>query len=320
MSKRPPPLTPEQKSRVQQLEPALRSAVRKGEYQAAKRYVAELQAVLRPTGHETRLMQAKNWLFQAAMESGQLTIAIQGFTGVRAKVSPRTRVYLEATALLAICYLRQKDVATAEPLMAEVLRSDSVIRSERRRRQFRRRLIDRFEEEGMLAALASTDSVLLDAAQVQEDAITAISTKNDDEMLVDIGTAVPPQVLEILLRIHDFSSKQLPPGERKLLQPPQQVTKRHEVGQKVLTATQRVVWKALCDPKNEVYQLWHDGGLQVVLNKKAVASGVLAALAGTRIGLYALAVTTTAMILKMGLNVMCDVWRPEGIMIHLDEE
>lgn len=320
MPKKPPPLTPDQKERLQRLEPALRSAVRAGHYPAAKRIVAELQAVLRPTGHETRLMQAKNWLFQAAMEAGELNVAIHGFTGIRQKVSPRTRVYLEATALLAICHLRRKEIALAEPLMAEALRNDTNIQSERRRRQFRRRLIERFEEEGMLAALIGRDHVLLDINAVQEDATAAIRLKSDDELLVEIGTAVPQEVIEVLLRIHEFSAKQLPSAERKLLPPPQQVVKRHEVGTKVFAATKRVLWKALCDPENEVHQLWHTGGLMAVLDKKAVTAAVVSALAGMRVGLYALAVSATALVLKLGLSVVCEVWKPDGIMIHTSEK
>jgi hypothetical protein len=31
----------------------------------------QIQRLLRPTGHETRLMKAKAWLFEAAMEAGE---------------------------------------------------------------------------------------------------------------------------------------------------------------------------------------------------------------------------------------------------------
>jgi hypothetical protein len=48
-------------------------------------------------------MQSKVWLFEAAMEAGNLDIAEAGFVGVRAKCSKGTRLHLEATALLAIC-------------------------------------------------------------------------------------------------------------------------------------------------------------------------------------------------------------------------
>jgi hypothetical protein len=100
---KPPNLSEGQKSRLRILEPALRQAVRSGNFQAAKIHAADIQSLLRPTGHEARLMQAKNWLFEAAMEAGDLQYAEAGFNGVRQRTSPAARVHLEATALLAIC-------------------------------------------------------------------------------------------------------------------------------------------------------------------------------------------------------------------------
>ena len=83
--KRLRPLTDNQKRRLKLLEPALRQAVKLGKYERAQLLTHEIQDVLRPTGHETRLMQAKNWLFEAALESGNLEFAISGFQGVRKK-------------------------------------------------------------------------------------------------------------------------------------------------------------------------------------------------------------------------------------------
>jgi hypothetical protein len=48
------------------------------------------QTLLRPTGHETRLQQAKAWLFEAAMEAGELDTAELGFIGVRKKTAQGT--------------------------------------------------------------------------------------------------------------------------------------------------------------------------------------------------------------------------------------
>lgn len=148
----PPKLTEPQKERLRVLEPALRDAARRGDYETAKRHTMDIQQILRPTGHESRLMQAKNWLFEAAMESGNLEVAESGFAGVRQRTSPTSRLYLEATALLAIVYLRQKKLNDAEPLIAKVLSSHN-IRSESRRRRFLRHIVGRFEEEGLLGAL-----------------------------------------------------------------------------------------------------------------------------------------------------------------------
>ncbi|TOQ56144.1 hypothetical protein CGG93_24565, partial [Vibrio parahaemolyticus] len=70
----------------------------------------------RPTGHDTRILQAKNWLFEVAMEAGNLTYAKLGFEGIIKKSSGQTRLHLEATALLAICYIREQNLDMAREL------------------------------------------------------------------------------------------------------------------------------------------------------------------------------------------------------------
>jgi hypothetical protein len=317
---KPPPLTDTQKVRLHRLEPALRRAAEKGDLKKAKALAADIQEVLRPTGHETRLMQAKNWLFQAAMEAGELQIAVNGLVGIRRKVKPTTRVYLEATALLAICYLRRQDIEGAKPLMAEALRNETNIKSEKRRRQFRRRLIQRFEEETVLAALSSSDVVSVNAEQIHADAGQMLMTKTEDEILAEIGKAVPPQVIEVLVRVHEYARKQLPASDQKLLPPPAKIQEKREVGSTVLSAAKRVIWRSLCDPEHDVYKLWYEQGMKGLFNQKVLAAAVAAALGGIRVGAYTLMVSATAIILKMGMEIFCETWKPEGIMISLAEK
>lgn len=319
MSK-PPPLTSIQRARLAVLEPALRNAVTLGRYQEAKRIAAELQALLRPTGHETRLMSTKNWLFQAAMDSDQLEIAMAGFRGIRQKVRSSTRVYLEATALLAICHLRRNQIVEAEPLMAEVLRNDDLIKSERRRRQFRARLIERFEEETVLAALRGEDQTALDPDDVQARAGEALRTKTETEILADVGAAIPGEAIEALLRVHEFARKQLPQREQVLLPPAQQLVERSRLGTTVVAAAKRVVWRSVCDPDSDVYRIWFTKGMAAALDGRVVGTAIIAALGGMRLGTYALIVSVTALLLKMGLEVFCEVWVPPGVMIPREEK
>lgn len=65
---RPHKLTEIQKERLSRLEPQLKFAVEDKDFDTAKRIVADIQEFLRPTGHITRLVQIKNWLFELAIE------------------------------------------------------------------------------------------------------------------------------------------------------------------------------------------------------------------------------------------------------------
>lgn len=319
---RPPRLTDRQKTQLKRLEPVLRDAARRGDYETAKLIAAEIQDVLRPTGHETRLMQAKNWLFQAAMEADKITsVAIPGFTGVRKKMRPQTRVYLEATALLATCHLRLNNLDKAEPYVAEALRRvDSNITSSKRRIQFKKRMIARFEAEWVLATLrASRPRENLDPDEVESEAGRLVATLNEDEIMERLGRSVPNTIVEQIYQVYDFARAQLPPAERKYLPSSKERRKQKEVGKTVFEAAREVVWRSLCDPENDVYKLWNEAGIQAIVNKKVVGAAVVAALHGLTIGWLGLAAVLTAMIFKMGLNLFCEISEPKGLMIAKNE-
>lgn len=315
----PSKLTDAQRKRLKTLEPALRNSVRLGDYPTAKRITAEIQSVLRPTGHETRLMQAKNWLFEAAMEAGELEIATAGLIGIRQKISRSTRTHLEATALLAICYLRKGDVDEAEPRIADSLRSDVNIGSEKRRRQFRIRAIRRFEEEAALAALRGPTFSPLDIDRVQGEAGLLLRTKTEDEIYAAVGQEISPEVIKVLLRVHEFACRQLTTSELSFIPPARTLTEKVSLGKTITEATKRVVWRSLCDPNSEVYKAWCTNGMMAILNTKLLTAYLVSALSGMRIGALMLAASLIAIVLRAGLDVFCDVAKPVGMMIGRDE-
>jgi len=312
--KRPPALTEAQKRRLARLEPRLRNAARIGDFAAAKALAAELQGVLRPTGHHMRLFQSKNWLFEAALEAGEITFARQGFEGIRSAVRPATRLYLEATALLAVSYLRSGDIETAKPHMAEVLANTEVIQSDFQRRAFKRRLIDRFDEEAVLASLRDCGTDYLVPDIIEMEAGQLIQAKTEDEMFLSLGELTPEHSVDILLRIEEFGLKQLPEGDLKYLPGPKVRTERRDVGKIVFASFKRTLWRSLCDPASDIYNAWFHQGMGVVLDRKYIGAAVVAVFSGFGIGLKALAVSATALLIKFGLEIFCEVYKPEALM------
>ncbi|MEP2777242.1 MAG: hypothetical protein ABJQ29_01785 [Luteolibacter sp.] len=272
----PPNLTEVQKKRLGYLEPRLRKAVQLRDYKLAKTIAFDIQSLLRTSGHETRLMQSKNWLYEAAIEAEEYETAERGLKAIRKKMRPNTRVHLEATALLAICLLRQGKTALSEPFMAEVLDNVSVIRSESKRAEFRRHMIQRFEEEGVLNAVKdSAPKEYPDAKAVQDEAgYLLFQNASDEELFRRIGIASPPEAALIILKIDDFSRKRLPLHEVKLLPSPDDMKKQERVGTTVAEALKRRLYAAMCDKDSEIYQAWVKEGLGAVLNKLYIGGAV----------------------------------------------
>ena len=261
-------------------------------------------------------MQAKNWLFEAALEACEYEIAKSGFIGIRKKVSIKTRIYLEATALLAICYLRTNEIDKAEPLMAEAINNVKNIKSIKRKRQFRLNVIQRFQEEGALASFRGRFEEKFDATELQNDAGKLIQTENEDQLFTLIGKYSPSETKNVILRIDQFTRKQLPKGDLKFLPDPRDRIKDEEVGRTVFSSIKRVLWRSLCDPNSDIYKAWVHKGLGVVLNKLYIGSAIAACLADLGIGIKAVAVPIIALIIKFGIEVYCDRYKPIGIMIE----
>lgn len=310
---RPSRLTADQLEKLHILEPALRSAALAADYKSAQKCAAEVQSILRATGHETRLMQSKVWLFEAAMEAGNLDVAEAGFVGVRAKCSKGTRLHLEATALLAICYLRQKKLGSAEPLVAQVLNSRN-IKSESRRRQFIRSIVSRFEEEGLLGTLVGQRVDRLDPNEIEDLAAALVRTKNEDEILFEMGSALPPESAAFLLKVDTMAKRGLTRKEVLYLPGEAQIMEKAELGRTTFNSFKRVLWNSFCNPTSDIYKAWFSGGLNRVLERKYIGLAVAAALAHLGIGIKALAVSAVALVMKFGIEVYCDRFRPEFIM------
>jgi hypothetical protein len=257
-------------------------------------------------------MQTKVWLFEAAMEAGHLNVAMPGFVGIRGKASTGTRLHLQATALLAICYLRQKNLTKAEPLIAEVLKSRN-IRSESGRRRFLRHVVSRFEEEGLLGALAEHQPDQLDPGEIQDLAAVLVRTKNEDEILFEMGNALPPESIAFLLKVDSMAKRGLTKKEILYLPGEAKIMEKAELGRTVFRSFKRVLWNSLCNPESDIHRAWSSAGLNVVLERKYLGSAVALMLLDLGVGIKALAVSAVALIMKFGIEVYCDRFKPDFI-------
>ncbi|WP_036158719.1 hypothetical protein [Maribacter forsetii] len=311
---RPPKLTDKQKDRLRILEPKLKIAIADRDFETAKRLVVDLQTVLRKTGHLTRLLQSKNRLYELALELDELEFAIRGLEGNRKLVSDRTRLYLEATALLAICYLRKEEIEKAKPLIKEVLHNDSVIKSERTRSKFRKEIIDRFNEETALYSLKNKEEEQFTEEELEKEIVKLVTRKTESEIYLSLGRSVPQHTKYLLFQVHEFSTKQLPSAERLALPSPEEKIKDKEVGKTVFQSVKRVLYNSLCDPKSEIYQVWFKNGMGMVLSKNYIRSAVIACLASLGIGIKMISATIIALIMKFGLEVYCEKYKPADLM------
>ena len=258
------------------------------------------------------------WAFEAALDANSLTYAEAGFIGIRRVCGTGTRLYLEASILLAVCKLRLHKVPEAKKLVREVISKLNHIKSDRRRRQFQRRLIERIEQECILSELIGTNEGPLDPQEIHSKAVLLIQKNSDEEILMLIGNAMPAQTLYLLKDVRDYSILQLPAPDRKCLPAPAQAEKPSHIGKMAFEAIRRVAWKVLCSPESELFKLW-SRKIPKVYNQAYFATAITTTFANWRIGIPLLASGVAALVMKHAALEFCELAKPKGLMINQDE-
>lgn len=314
----PEPLTDEQKQALSKLEALLRDACKRQDLEEAKSIIIELQrAFLEARGH-FRILRAKNWYFEALLNSGKTDDAQAGFETIIQRANEGTRIYLEARAFLGICLLRKQLFEASKVHIEYVVHHISHIKSERRRTQFERRLLTRIQDECVLSQLIGTDRIPLDVDEIHRLSVEWVK-KSEEEILDLVGQALPGPTQLVLKDMTDYSIKLMPPQDRKLLEAPKSDPPKRELGQKALAALKRIGWGTFCDEGSGIYKLWSNG-VPRVFNEGYFASAAIAALAEWKIGLPQIAVGLAATAMRYTCKDFCERFRPESLMIGLEDK
>lgn len=269
--------------------------------------------MLRETGHETRLMQSKVWLFEAALNAGELMTAEAGLWGVCKKTAETTRVHLEAKALLVVCLLRQGRIDDAEYHIARVLEGKA-IKDQAKRRRFIESVTTRFQMEGYISAAKGCSFGSLNADEIDTAAIEAIKSKSEDELYSEIASALPREVVEAVLKVDRISRLRLSMTEVQYLPAPPNEQRKVEQGKTFFASLKLVLWKSLCDSNSEIYKAWYTNGISHVMSKKYYAAVVASVLVDFGLALKAVAIPTTALLMKFGIEIYCERFRPAEIL------
>jgi hypothetical protein len=240
-----------------------------------------------------------------------------GFVGIRKLSGPTTRLYLEASALLAVCKLRQKRVPEAKTLITEVISKINNITTERTRRQFQKRLIERIEEECVLTELIGTGDLALNVDEVDAKA-KVLATHPDDEILKLIGDNVPAASVHLLHDVRTYSIKQLPGPDRKLLPAPETAEEPRQIGRTTFAILKRIAWKTFCKPSSPIYKLWSNR-VPKVFNEGYFSAAVVTTLSDFRIGVPMIASGLAALVMKYSAEEFCELAKPKGMMIPRNE-
>lgn len=303
-----------QKNRLLVLKPQFETSIREKDYNNSKLIFRDIQELLLQNNNKTLLAKYKNWLYELALDIEDYSFAERGLIGLRKDLNINTRLYLEATALLAICYLRLQKVENAKPLIKEVLNNSSVIKTERTRKIFNKEIIQRFDEEVALFSLKVSKIIKFDIDEIENEVGILVSTKTESELFGMLGNNVPNNTKKLLFEVDNFAKNQLPYTERKLLQTSEDLIKDEEAGKTVFKSFKRTIYNSICDQKSQVYKMWNEKIVGAVFDIKYLLGAITLTLTNSYIGIKALIVTASALIVRFGLDIYCEHNKPKGLM------
>jgi hypothetical protein len=312
-------LSEKQLEKLRPLEAKLKEAVQQAECETAIELATQIQTLFPEDRAHHRLLRAKLWAFEACIDTNRLRYAESGLIGIRKLSGSNTRLYLEASSLLAVCLLRQKKSSEAKKLIREVIAKINNITSDRTRHQFQKRLVERVEEECVLAELIGAGDEKLDPEEVEAKAIFLIQRNSEDEIFKLIGNSVPVASVQLLKDIRTYSINQLPPPDRKLLPSPEKAADPKHIGRTTFAVLRRIAWKTFCKPSSPIYKLWSNR-VPKIFNEGYFSAAVVTTMGDFRIGIPMIASGLAALIMKYSAEEFCELAKPKGLMIDRNEK
>lgn len=312
-------LTDQQLQKLRPLEANLKAAVRSASPERAIEIAGQIQALFPNDRSHHRLLRAKLWAFEACLDANRITYAQNGFIGVRKLSGKTTRLYLEASSLLAVCYLRSKKTTDAKMIVKEVIDKINNITSDRTRHQFQKRFIERIEEECILTELIGSGEPELNTKEIEAKAILLVQRSSDSEIFKLIGNSVPTASINLLSDMRTYSINQLPPPDRKRLPPPEKAEQPQTIGKTTFALLKRIAWKTFCDKESSIYRLWSKR-IPKVFNEGYFSAAIVTSLSDFKIGIPLLASGVTALVMKYSAEEFCELSKPKGLMIDRNEK
>lgn len=224
-----------------------------------------------------------------------------------------TRLRIEAHALLAVVYIRNREFQNAKIHIQKTIQNISNIKSKNRRKIFYEKIILRFEEESILSGAKLDFQPHFDIDEIQKKAIELVRTENEESLLSLIGNSLPESSLNYLNDIRTTTLLQIPYDERLALPPPEKPLPSSIVGKRACSALKLVLWRTLCDKNDELYKGW-SGNVAIFYKKPTLALAVSASFAEAKIGSTLLVAGIVAFLFRIGCNAFCEGFAPNEIM------
>jgi len=86
------------------------------------------------------------------------------------------------------------------------------------------------------------------------------------------------------------------------------------MGKTVFQSVKRVIYNSLCNPNSDIYKSWFNNGMQIVLSKGYITGAVTSCFVNLGIGIKSVIIWVVALVIKFGLEIYCERYKPKDLM------
>lgn len=302
-------LTPTQKKRATKLSRNLRRSVRFSDYENAKAIFGDYHSLLSPFGEKSknRLLKARLWLWESAIEAGELDEARKGIEIVKKRLNADTRGHLEALKLLSILEIRCSNIDLAAEYAKEAVQNVDSIKSELKRKEFHEQFIERIKEELVVSLLREDDPSTMDFQDLEMQAGRLIQKHlSANDLIAKMGAALPDHAKRLLLRVESEVRKNLPYNSIPQLPLPTDSKADTEYGSFLKKALGRRIYPLICNPKTQAQRTFTKVGFTGLIGAGNILSkAVCQAFAGFGSSAVDIASPMLATIINEKLDSFC---------------
>lgn len=242
------------KQAIQEQVRKVRRALSLNQPEAAEDAIAALE-VLCPNQRDTKLLRTEYQLAEYYLDSGEIEKAEERLLLLRDRSGKCSLMFFESTILLVVIAIRKDEFNVIEAELRRFFTRLPTYRTPHKRPALVAELRNRVGVEALIATVRGERGEDLSRKEVLDRVIDIAHRVSEAQLLLEIGSSVPKEKVDVALRLADKAVLALPPNERMLL-PDRQEHEAKEYGELTVSGFERMLWRFLCTPNSAVYKLW----------------------------------------------------------------
>jgi hypothetical protein len=271
--------------------------------EVAEEAIAALEALC-PNQRDAKLLKAEYQLAEYYLYSGEPEKAEERLLLLRDRSGKSSLVFFESTILLIVIAIRKDEVDVIEAELRRFFTRLPTYKTPNKRPALVAELRNQVGVEALIATVRREPGEALSRKELVDRVIDIAQRLSEEQLLLEIGSSVPKEKVDVALRLTNKAVLALPPNERMLLSS-SEGHEAKEYGELTVSGFERMLWRFLCAPNSAVHKLWLSKDSQIS-QAETVVDTIVQILGQRGFQLSTILINIVAFILKKPAQTFCD--------------